>query len=132
VARWSVGPCFEHLLLANHLMFQPAEDALNGTAPRTRLLVELSVQVGSVTLASKAVAAAGHLQTATAPAIVSSVGTGFAELHYEAPRPPRRDARLEYARRNTILRAEQQNLACRAERFREGAAVWIRIVVISF
>jgi hypothetical protein len=33
--RWSVGQCFEHLLLANRLMFQAADDALKGTAPRT-------------------------------------------------------------------------------------------------
>jgi DinB superfamily len=33
--RWSVGQCFEHLLLANRLMFQAADGALNGTAPRT-------------------------------------------------------------------------------------------------
>ena len=33
--RWSVAQCFEHLLAANRLMFQAAEDALNGTAPRT-------------------------------------------------------------------------------------------------
>ena len=35
--RWSVGQCFEHLLLANRLMFQAAKDALNDTAPRTIL-----------------------------------------------------------------------------------------------
>jgi hypothetical protein len=34
-ARWSVAQCFEHLLLANRLMFKAAEDALNDTAPRT-------------------------------------------------------------------------------------------------
>jgi hypothetical protein len=33
--RWSVAQCFEHLLLANRLMVQAAEAALNGTAPRT-------------------------------------------------------------------------------------------------
>src|SRR5262245_53182477 len=33
--RWSVGQCFEHLLLANSLMFRAADGALNGTAPRT-------------------------------------------------------------------------------------------------
>jgi DinB family protein len=31
--RWSVAQCFEHLLLANRLMFKAAEDALNNTAP---------------------------------------------------------------------------------------------------
>jgi hypothetical protein len=31
--QWSVAQCFEHLLMANRLMFQAAEDALNGTAP---------------------------------------------------------------------------------------------------
>src|SRR5262249_8081749 len=34
-ARWSVAQCFEHLLMANRLMFQAAEDALNSAAPRT-------------------------------------------------------------------------------------------------
>ena len=33
--RWSVAQCFEHLLAANRLMFQAAEDAVNDTAPRT-------------------------------------------------------------------------------------------------
>jgi DinB superfamily len=33
--RWSVAQCFEHLLLANRLMFEAADGALNGTAPRT-------------------------------------------------------------------------------------------------
>ena len=34
-ARWSVAQCFEHLLTANRLMFQGAEDALDETRPRT-------------------------------------------------------------------------------------------------
>jgi hypothetical protein len=34
-ARWSVAQCFDHLLTANRLMFQAAEDALNDAAPRT-------------------------------------------------------------------------------------------------
>ena len=33
--RWSIAQCFDHLLTANRLMFQAAEDALNETAPRT-------------------------------------------------------------------------------------------------
>jgi len=33
--RWSVAQCFDHLLKANGLMFQAAEDALNDAAPRT-------------------------------------------------------------------------------------------------
>jgi DinB family protein len=33
--RWSVAQCFEHLLTANRLMFQAADDALHGTAPRS-------------------------------------------------------------------------------------------------
>jgi hypothetical protein len=33
--RWSVAQCFEHLFLANQLMVQAAEDALNGIAPQT-------------------------------------------------------------------------------------------------
>ena len=33
--RWSVAQCFDHMLTANRLMFQAAEDALNGAAPRT-------------------------------------------------------------------------------------------------
>jgi DinB superfamily len=32
---WSVAQCFEHLLTANRLMFQAAEDALNDARPRT-------------------------------------------------------------------------------------------------
>src|SRR5215203_3162281 len=34
-ARWSVAQCFDHLLTANRLMLQAAEDALNGASPRT-------------------------------------------------------------------------------------------------
>jgi hypothetical protein len=34
-AHWSVAQCFDHLLTANGLMFQAAEDALKGSAPRT-------------------------------------------------------------------------------------------------
>jgi hypothetical protein len=33
--RWSVAPCFEHLLTANRLMFGAAEEALNDERPRT-------------------------------------------------------------------------------------------------
>lgn len=33
--RWSIGQCFEHLLAANRLMLQAADDALDGARPRT-------------------------------------------------------------------------------------------------
>ena len=33
--RWSVAQCLEHLLTANRLMIQAAEDALTGATPRT-------------------------------------------------------------------------------------------------
>ena len=33
--RWSVAQCFEHLLTANRLMFQAADDAVRGVRPRT-------------------------------------------------------------------------------------------------
>ena len=33
--RWSVAQCFEHLLTANHLMLEAADDALNGMTPPT-------------------------------------------------------------------------------------------------
>jgi hypothetical protein len=33
--QWSVAQCFEHLLTANRLMFQAADDALSGKPPRT-------------------------------------------------------------------------------------------------
>ena len=33
--RWSVAQCFAHLLTANGLMMQAADEALNGTAART-------------------------------------------------------------------------------------------------
>ena len=33
--RWSIAQCFDHLLTANRQMFQAAEDALDGTTPRT-------------------------------------------------------------------------------------------------
>jgi len=33
--RWSVAQCFEHLLTSGNLIRRAAEDALNGTAPRT-------------------------------------------------------------------------------------------------
>ena len=33
--RWSVAQCFDHLLAANRLIFQAADDALNDAAPRT-------------------------------------------------------------------------------------------------
>jgi hypothetical protein len=35
--RWSIAQCFDHLLTANRQMFQAAEDALDGTTPRTVL-----------------------------------------------------------------------------------------------
>lgn len=34
-ARWSVAQCFEHLLIANRLMFEAATAALDNTRPRT-------------------------------------------------------------------------------------------------
>jgi hypothetical protein len=34
-AQWSVAQCFEHLVTANRLMFQAAEDALSDARPRT-------------------------------------------------------------------------------------------------
>jgi DinB superfamily len=33
--RWSVAQCFEHLITANRLIFQAADEALAGTQPRT-------------------------------------------------------------------------------------------------
>ena len=35
VTRWSVGQCVDHLLAANRLMFDAADEALRGAAPRT-------------------------------------------------------------------------------------------------
>ncbi len=35
LARWSVAQCFDHLIRANRLMFQAAENALDDAAPRT-------------------------------------------------------------------------------------------------
>jgi DinB superfamily len=34
-AQWSVAQCFEHLIAANRLIFQAADEALSGTQPRT-------------------------------------------------------------------------------------------------
>ena len=34
-ARWSVAQCFEHLLIANHLMLEATNAALDNTRPRT-------------------------------------------------------------------------------------------------
>lgn len=34
-SRWSVAQCFDHLLTANRLMLQAADDALNEAAPHT-------------------------------------------------------------------------------------------------
>ena len=34
-SRWSVAQCFDHLVTANRLMFQAADDALNDAAPRS-------------------------------------------------------------------------------------------------
>jgi hypothetical protein len=31
--QWSVAQCFDHLITVNHLMFQAADEAMNGTAP---------------------------------------------------------------------------------------------------
>jgi hypothetical protein len=33
--RWSVAQCFEHLLAANSVMFRAADEALNGSRPRS-------------------------------------------------------------------------------------------------
>lgn len=35
VTRWSVAQCFDHLLAANRLMLEAADEALRGAAPRT-------------------------------------------------------------------------------------------------
>lgn len=34
-ARWSIAQCFEHVLMANRLMFEAAESALSDGVPRT-------------------------------------------------------------------------------------------------
>ena len=59
-ARWSVAQCFEHLMTANRLMFQAAEDALNGMTPRTvwQRLPVLPGVVGRMMVRSQAPGAA--------------------------------------------------------------------------
>ena len=55
-ARWSVAQCFEHLLTANRLMVQAADDALSGTTPRTiwQRLPLLSGLLGPMLIRSQA------------------------------------------------------------------------------
>jgi DinB superfamily len=86
--RWSVAQCFEHLLLANRLMFQAAEDALNDTAPRTiwRRLPVLPGVLGRMLVRSQAPStarrftAAPEAQPATSD-IAADVIQRFVEQH---------------------------------------------------
>ena len=54
--RWSVAQCLEHLVTANRLMFQAAEDAMSGSAPSTlwRRLPLLPAIWGSMLIRSQA------------------------------------------------------------------------------
>lgn len=89
--RWSVAQCFEHLLTANQLMLQAAENALNEAVPRTiwqRLPVVPGV-FGRVMIRSQAPGSARKF-TAAAPARPSSsdihadIIQRFVEQHHHA------------------------------------------------
>ena len=89
--RWSVGQCFEHLLLANRLMLQAAEDALNDIAPRTiwRRLPVLPGAFGRMLIRSQApVNARRYKASARAQPAMSGVAADiiqrFVEQHREA------------------------------------------------
>ena len=90
-ARWSVAQCFEHLLLANGLMFQAAEDALNDTAPWTiwRRLPVLPGVLGRMLVRSQAPSTARRFtaspeaQPATSD-IAADIIQRFLEQHRDA------------------------------------------------
>jgi hypothetical protein len=90
-ARWSVAQCFEHLLTANRLMFQAAEDALNNARPRTiwQRLPVLPGVFGGMLIRSQAPSAArkftapSRAQPATSD-IAADIIRRFVEQHREA------------------------------------------------
>jgi hypothetical protein len=89
--RWSAGQCFEHLLLANRLMLQAAEDALSGIAPRTiwRRLPVLPGVVGRMLIRSQAPVntrryTASPRATPTMSGVAADIVHRFVEQHREA------------------------------------------------
>ena len=90
-ARWSVAQCFEHLLLANGLMFRAAEEALNDTAPWTtwRRLPVIPGVLGRMLVRSQAPSTARRFtaspqaQPATSD-IAANIIQRFLEQHRDA------------------------------------------------
>ena len=90
-ARWSVAQCFEHLLLANGLMFRAAEEALNDTAPWTiwRRLPVIAGVLGRMLVRSQAPSTARRFtaspqaQPATSD-IAADIIQRFLEQHRDA------------------------------------------------
>lgn len=81
---WSVGQCFEHLLTANRLMLQAADDALTGRVPRTvwqRLPVVPGV-IGRMLIRSQAPgqSESSGRHPGRSPRALTSVPTSFSGL----------------------------------------------------
>jgi hypothetical protein len=74
--RWSVAQCLEHLLTANRLMVQAAQDALSGAAPRTiwQRLPVLPGVWGAMLIRSQAPSATRKF---TAPAVATPTGSAI-------------------------------------------------------
>ena len=89
--RWSIAQCFDHLLTANRLMFQAADDALKDGAPRTiwQRLPVLPAAFGRMMIRSQAPSASRKF---TAPAqahpaasdIEAAIIQRFVEQHRDA------------------------------------------------
>lgn len=90
-ARWSVAQCLEHLVTANRLMFQAADDALNDARPRTlwQCLPLLPGVLGRMLIRSQAPNAArkftapSKAQPATSD-IAADIVQRFVEQHRDA------------------------------------------------
>ena len=89
--RWSVAQCLEHLVTANRLMFQAAQDALSGAEPRTiwQRLPMLPGVWGAMLIRSQAPSAsrkftAPAVATPTASAISTDILTRFVQQQRDA------------------------------------------------
>src|SRR5688572_7702470 len=90
-ARWSIAQCFDHLLTANRQMFQAAEDALNGSTPRTvwQRLPVLPRVLGRTLIRSQAPTAtrrfsAPSMALPAASDIAPGIIQAFVEQHHRA------------------------------------------------
>ena len=87
--RWSVGQCFEHLLMANRLMLQSAERALQGTPTIWQRVPGLPVMFGRMLIRSQAPTATRRFKASpdarpTNSDVAADVIQRFVEQHRHA------------------------------------------------